>query len=436
MGVCLVGESGREWRIIMGAGPSKERAKSKKIVVNSASGAENGVSGVDEVYVPQRRATIDQNFKGDTNADSDANTSRRKGRGSLAMAPGKGGGPRAGRQSVNEFSTKKRGTSSNSLGVEGGFGGVPGTDEPTILCGKYSRVGNPTVHANEDRATVVLDLLSKFEPSDVDYNGDDSKQVSFFGVYDGHGGYTCAEALKQQLHRRMARVIYADNFDESMSDNITKTYVETEEALFLNSSPGACCTTSILKGRQLYTGNCGDAMAMVLEVDPDRRRLQKKPIRLNDRHAVYLSPQEAMRLQRAGQEVSQQPGIEDALVSRDEGTGDIFKAIYPSRSFGDADFKKRTRPTRGLIADPTGRGVGHEGPAVMLDGPGPFMLIVGCDGLWDFMEDDDITRVVTQMCNESPSAIAEKLVRTAQGREFQSDDDVTVIVARITYDNE
>ena len=65
------------------------------------------------------------------------------------------------------------------------------------------------------------------------------------------------------------------------------------------SSPGACCTTSILKGRRLYTGNCGDAMAMLLEVDPTRRRLKqgKKPIRLNDRHAVYLSPQEALRLE-------------------------------------------------------------------------------------------------------------------------------------------
>ena len=38
---------------------------------------------------------------------------------------------------------------------------------------------------------------------------------------------------------------------------------------------------------------------------------------------------------------------------------------------------------KGLIATPTGRGVGHEGNAVELKGAGPWYLIVGCDGQWE-----------------------------------------------------
>ena len=54
-----------------------------------------------------------------------------------------------------------------------GFAGT--ADEPTIACGKHSRVGNPAVHANEDRATVVLDLLdnenAQTSLADLTYDG-------------------------------------------------------------------------------------------------------------------------------------------------------------------------------------------------------------------------------------------------------------------------
>lgn len=50
-------------------------------------------------------------------------------------------------------------------------------------------------------------------------------------------------------------------------------------------------------------------------------------------------------------------GMEDALIARNKRGGNIYKAIYPSRSFGDSDFKTRTKPIPALIATPTGRGV-------------------------------------------------------------------------------
>lgn len=115
------------------------------------------------------------------------------------------------------------------------------------------------------------------------------------------------------------------------------------------------------------------------------------PIRLADRHTVYHSVKEKKRLKAAGAEVSQKKGMEDALIARNK-DGTIYKAIMPSRSFGDADFKQRVAPIRALVATPSGRGVGYEGGAAELEGEGPWMLIVACDGLWDFVEEKDVIK--------------------------------------------
>jgi hypothetical protein len=47
----------------------------------------------------------------------------------------------------------------------GGAAAIPaGEESPKIEVGIYTHVGDPSVHANEDRATAVLDLLGKFTP--------------------------------------------------------------------------------------------------------------------------------------------------------------------------------------------------------------------------------------------------------------------------------
>jgi len=74
-------------------------------------------------------------------------------------------------------------------------------------------------------------------------------------------------------------------------------------------------------------------------------------------------------------------------------SGYFIKALYPTRGFGDADFKELVHPKPVVVATPTGVGVGYEGEAVEMQGPGPFWLLVGCDGLWDFMKEGQIQTV-------------------------------------------
>lgn len=304
-------------------------------------------------------------------------------------------------------------------------------DAAILDYGMYSNVGNPRVHRNEDKMVVVLDLLNRCPPNASIKSGGDKKTVHYFSVFDGHGGGECSEILQQKLHTTTAKHIYQENTDVAMGANLTAAYEEAESTYCSKCESGACAVTTVLRGRKLFTAACGDSMAMLVKIDPIKWRPDGKAIDLSDRHATYLSPQERARLKKAGAEVSQEPGIEDALVARKNGF--IYKAIYPTRSFGDQDFKHRTRPIKGLIATPTGRGVGYEGPAVDLEGQGPWFLIVACDGLWDFMKQKDILAETFRNKSDTPSEIATRLVKVAQGKKFQSDDDVSVIVVKISY---
>lgn len=88
-----------------------------------------------------------------------------------------------------------------------------------------------------------------------------------------------------------------------------------------------------------------------------------------------------------------------------------------------------------MIATPSGMGVGYEGPAYEMEGPGTWYVLLGCDGLWDFMELEDIMREMFKRPKDSPQQMAERLVKAAQNpKTFNSDDDVTAVVVRITFE--
>ena len=49
---------------------------------------------------------------------------------------------------------------------------------------------------NEDRVSIVLNIMQPPSKKDVE----NWPKCSFFGVFDGHGGNTCADFLRDNLH--------------------------------------------------------------------------------------------------------------------------------------------------------------------------------------------------------------------------------------------
>lgn len=55
---------------------------------------------------------------------------------------------------------------------------------------------NLTRNYNEDRVSIILNIV---KPSS--YKGNVWPKCSFFGIYDGHGGSSCADFLRDKLHQ-------------------------------------------------------------------------------------------------------------------------------------------------------------------------------------------------------------------------------------------
>lgn len=50
---------------------------------------------------------------------------------------------------------------------------------------------------NEDRVSIILNIM---KPSNKNIKDLKWPQISFFGVFDGHGGSICADFLRDNLH--------------------------------------------------------------------------------------------------------------------------------------------------------------------------------------------------------------------------------------------
>merc|ERR1740117_1753213 len=174
----------------------------------------------------------------------------------------------------------------------------PSAHHPDITVGVYTHVGDPDVHANEDRATAVLDLLGKFPAAGKEYGGDANRMVSFFGVYDGHGGSTCSEWLRKNLHVEVAKRLYVANTDAELPAQVSQCFDETERDYCGKFAPGSCCVTTMVKGRKIFCADCGDSMAVVYD------GTKGKMTKLNDRHGVEFSKKEIQRLRSVKADIS------------------------------------------------------------------------------------------------------------------------------------
>jgi serine/threonine protein phosphatase PrpC len=54
---------------------------------------------------------------------------------------------------------------------------------------------------NEDRVAIILNILKPVNRASKDKGSNEEwPSASLFGVYDGHGGYRCADYLRDNVH--------------------------------------------------------------------------------------------------------------------------------------------------------------------------------------------------------------------------------------------
>ncbi|CAI5703349.1 hypothetical protein KXD40_003735 [Peronospora effusa] len=237
--------------------------------------------------------------------------------------------------------------------------------ELRVSYGIYSDTG--VRKDNEDRQTSTARTI-----------GDDL--VAFFGLYDGHGGPEVAEYLAQNFHENVFNhLVKSTNElkatrnlktpDTVLMDAVRTACATTDEEIFKQQLPsGSTAVSVVVRGNTALVSSVGDSQ-VVLSTNGKAKDMCIV-------HTPDLSSERDRILAAKGQ------------ISK----GRIYGMLGVSRAFGDIDFKTgrgefKSRFNGDLVCA-TPDLVVHT-----IKSQDEFMVL-GCDGLFDVMEPQDVVNFV------------------------------------------
>ncbi|XP_068653374.1 probable protein phosphatase 2C 27 [Aristolochia californica] len=141
---------------------------------------------------------------------------------------------------------------------------------PAIQSGEWSDIGSRQYM--EDTHVCIADLAKKFGLHFLEADA-----VSFYGVFDGHGGKGAADFVRDNL----PKVIVEDaDFPLELEKVVTRSFISTDAktcSLQSTLSSGTTALTAMIFGRSLLVANAGDCRAILsrrgvaIEMSKDHR---------------------------------------------------------------------------------------------------------------------------------------------------------------------
>ena len=240
---------------------------------------------------------------------------------------------------------------------------------------------------NEDRVSIIINMnkpknyLKKWP------------KISFFGIYDGHGGEGCAEYLRDNLHKLICENdFFPDNIPEAIEYGITRAEYD-----FLNNyalSPnkeeildksGSCALIILIVDSNIFVANVGDSRCL-LSMDNGNKYLV-----VTKDHKPNL-PNEMIRIKKSGGNIYQS----QTLINNLDNTflnGKILIGPYRvipgrlsvCRTIGDAESKLQKFGGNPNVIISTPDIFFYDLKKENLD-----FFILGCDGIYDQMSNKEI----------------------------------------------
>ena len=194
---------------------------------------------------------------------------------------------------------------------------------------------------NEDRVSIIINMN---KPKNYKKTW---PKISFFGIYDGHGGEGCSEYLRDNLHK----LICYDNefFPDNISEAIKLGFQKAEEDFINNYSlnekkeiidrSGSCAVIILIVDKKIYVANLGDSRCLLSMENG------KKLIEVTKDHKPN-SPNEVKRIKRNGGNIYQSETLINNFNNPDI-NGKILIGPYRvlpgrlsvSRTVGDVEAK-------------------------------------------------------------------------------------------------
>ena len=123
---------------------------------------------------------------------------------------------------------------------------------------------------NESQIKIILNVEKKFIPA-CSYPNTQIKEyktlISYFGIFDGHGGEKCAKFLKNNLDGILfQRTMFPNNVIESVRETFETVENNFRQQAVQNGKlvdkSGSCALISLIVNNMLYAINLGDSRAL------------------------------------------------------------------------------------------------------------------------------------------------------------------------------
>ncbi|XP_018430113.1 PREDICTED: integrin-linked kinase-associated serine/threonine phosphatase 2C, partial [Nanorana parkeri] len=228
----------------------------------------------------------------------------------------------------------------------------------------------------QDAHTICYDLAQECEPMPADVS-----RLSYFGVFDGHGGSRAAKFASQHLHQNLVKKLprgEGSSVDKGIKKCLIDAFKQTDEEFLKQAASqkpawkdGTTAICVLVADNNLYIANLGDSRSIMCRMNEET---QKPTVLSLSREHNPTQYEERMRIQRAGGNV------------RD---GRVLGILEVSRSLGDGQFKRC-----GVINTPDVK-------RCPLTDSDRFILLA-CDGLFKvFSAEETVNFILSQVQDES-----------------------------------
>ncbi|KAI8846444.1 phosphatase 2C-like domain-containing protein [Chytridium lagenaria] len=253
----------------------------------------------------------------------------------------------------------------------------------------------------EDAHTTILDLLAE-----TGVSNEKKKKMSFFAVYDGHGGSTVAKYSGRELHKN---IVKDPEFEKGNYRAAIKNGKEPE----YQSDPSGCTavTALITEDWKLYCGNAGDSRAVLSR--------NGTAVALSHDHKP-INPLEQERIKNAGGYVE---------------FGRVNGNLALSRAIGDFEFKASKELSAELqivTADPDIE------EQELQEGQDEF-IVVACDGIWDCKSNQEVVDFIRRHVSrgETLERVAELMMDDCVAKDSELGgvgcDNMTVVIVALLF---
>ena len=286
---------------------------------------------------------------------------------------------------------------------------------------------------NEDRVSIIINMNKP-----KDFKKAKWPKISFFGIYDGHGGEGCSEYLRDNLHKLICNnEFFPDNIPEAIKLGISKAeqdflknYALSENKEEIIDKSGSCAIIMLIVSTNVYIANVGDSRC-ILSMDGGKKFLE-----VTKDHKPN-SPKEILRIKKNGGEIYQSQTIINNTENSDL-NGKILIGPYRvlpgrlsvCRTIGDAEAKieKFGGNPNVIICEP-------EIYYYDLKKENIDFFILGCDGIYDQMSNEEVLNCAWMVLNEKEN----ELINDCKNIHYQSGLIVDFIIksslARKSFDN-